>query len=245
MLLVEQPRNGGRHTNYRAGISSATREGPLCRLSPDLSQVQVLGHRIDKVKTVYALTRRRDEAIQPYCSLDSAAVWLSAESNCLEHVKTIIADEEVAVQTHVRNLTMNLWEIPHTGRLRPISTDRWPEVLQAYQDTVSHYGEAVRTRSFSRKSAEEVSCFKHGYAMNGSNRPYFFTEHDRVGRGTPDVQAGDPVVVLYSYPAPFILRYGEDSKVAELIGDAYLDGCMDADTMPPDGKGPEEWFTIG
>jgi hypothetical protein len=43
----------------------------------------------------------------------------------------------------------------------------------------------------------------------------------------------------------FILRDGEDSKLAELIGDAYLDGCMDADTIPSEGKEPEEWFTIG
>jgi hypothetical protein len=45
---VEQPLNGGRRTDYGAGISSATPEGPLAQFSPDLSQFQVLGHRIDK-----------------------------------------------------------------------------------------------------------------------------------------------------------------------------------------------------
>lgn len=84
----------------------------------------------------YALTHQRDEALQPNYSLSSAAVWLSAESNCLDHLKAITA-AEVAVQTHVHNLTMNLWEILHTGRLRPISKGRWPEVLQAYEDAVS------------------------------------------------------------------------------------------------------------
>lgn len=77
------------------------------------------------------------------------------------------------------------------------------------------------------------------------DRSYFITQHGRVGRGCYQDQPGDILVVLYSATVPFILRYAKDSKVATLIGDAYLYGCMDLDTMPPEGRGPDKWFTIG
>jgi hypothetical protein len=50
---------------------------------------------------------------------------------------------------------------------------------------------------------------------------------------------------LYTTRNPFLLRYEDGSDVATLVGEAYLDGCMDLETMPSEGRGPDEWFTIG
>jgi hypothetical protein len=42
----------------------------------------------------------------------------------------------------------------------------------------------------------------------------------------------------------FILRYEQGSEVWKLVGDAYLHGCMNLDSMPEVGRGPDMEFTI-
>jgi hypothetical protein len=82
-------------------------------------------------------------------------------------------------------------------------------------------------------------------AMNRcQKRPYFVTKHSRLGRGPLNMQIGDQICILYSGETPFALRYEDGSNVAKLIGDAYLDGCMDLATMPDEGRGPDQIFTI-
>jgi hypothetical protein len=59
------------------------------------------------------------------------------------------------------------------------------------------------------------------------------------------MQVGDQICILYSGDTPFVIRYDDGSNVAKLVGDAYLDGCMDLATMSDEGRGPDQIFTIG
>jgi hypothetical protein len=68
---------------------------------------------------------------------------------------------------------------------------------------------------------------------------------ERVGRGSVLEKVGDVLVMLHTAPLPYILRYEEEGSVAQLVGEAYLDGCMDVRALSVKGRGPDEWFTIG
>ncbi len=55
---------------------------------------------------------------------------------------------------------------------------------------------------------------------------------------------GDAVCVFYQAGPVFILRHEQGSGVWKLIGDAYLHGCMDLDSMPEAGRGSDTTFII-
>ncbi|MCJ1291717.1 hypothetical protein MMC34_003262 [Xylographa carneopallida] len=234
---------------YAAGISTTTSlQQTLCLKTS--TQLKVSGFRIDWVKDFVYLA---DQVHRGRCELamsDNAfrKKWLLQNEACFERTKQLVEDPRIALQTHVRNLTMNYWDMEF-DLLAPISTDHWPIVLQAYSDLVNILRHFVYGTEFEDSDSSvrfrALGVINSSAAMNGAARPYFFTQNGRIGRGPVGIQPNDMICVLYSAPAPFVLRYDGESDVATLIGDAYLDGCMDYDTMPTQGRGPEETFTIG
>ena len=78
-----------------------------------------------------------------------------------------------------------------------------------------------------------------------SRTSILMTKHGRLGRGATNTKVGDQICILYSARIPFILRYEDGSNAAKFIGDAYLDGYMNLETMPDEGRGPDQILTIG
>ncbi|MCJ1439315.1 hypothetical protein MMC27_008707 [Xylographa pallens] len=143
---------------------------------------------------------------------------------------------------------MNYWDMEF-DLIAPIALDHWPIVLQAYSDLVNILRHFVYGTGFENSDSpvrlRALGVMNASAAMIGAARPYFFTQNGRIGRGPVGIQPNDFICVLYSAPAPFVIRYDSESDAAKLIGDAYLDECMDFDNMPTLGRGPEEIFTIG
>jgi hypothetical protein len=154
------------------------------------------------------------------------------------------------LSTHLRNLRLGLWT-HDSYEMKLMNVDDLPEINRCYEELISP--RAVSANSSNTFPAEEpednyltpsARKFLDIDGHNHDQRTYFFTEQGRVGRGCPGDRAGDILVALYTAPELFVLRYEDGSDVARLIGEAYLDGCIDLDTMPSEGRGPEEWFTL-
>ncbi|MCJ1316715.1 hypothetical protein MMC15_002036 [Xylographa vitiligo] len=234
---------------YMAGISTITSLEQTLYLKTS-TQLEVLGFRIDRIKDFIFLA---DQAHRGRCELamsDNAfrKEWLLRNEACLERTRQLVKNPSIALQTHVRNLTMNYWDMEF-DLIAPISPGHWPIVLQAYADLVNTLRHFVYGIDFEDSDSpirfRALEVINTSAAMNGATRPYFFTQNGRLGRGPVGIQPNDLICVLYSAPAPFVIRYDGKSDVAKLIGDAYLDGCMDFDNMPTQGRGPEEVFTLG
>ncbi|MCJ1282303.1 hypothetical protein MMC26_001626 [Xylographa opegraphella] len=234
---------------YMAGISTKISLPQALRLRTS-TQLEVVGFKIDRIKDfIYLAYEVHQERLELALS-DNAfrKEWLMRNRACFERTRQGVNDPNIALQTHVRNLTMNYWDMEF-DLLAPITPEHWPIVLQAYSDLLNVLRHSVYCTDFEdsddpmRRRALEV--IYTSAAMNCAARPYFFTETGRIGRGPVGIQPNDLICVLYSAPAPFVLRYDGESEVAKLIGDTYLDECMDFDNMPSPGRGPEEIFTIG
>ncbi|MCJ1386581.1 hypothetical protein MMC17_009707 [Xylographa soralifera] len=252
ILAAVRPRgwNGDQvRFGYRAGISSTTSLPQTLRLKRS-TQLEVTGFRIDRIKdSIYLADQiHRGRFEIAICENAFRKEWLLQNEACLERTRQLIKDPSIALQTHVRNLTMNYWDIEF-DLIAPISPDHWPIVLQAYSDLVNISRHFVYGTEFENSDSpirlRALEVMNSSAAMNGAARPYFFTQNGRIGRGPVGIQQNDLICVLYSAPAPFVLRYDNESNVAKLIGDAYLDECMDFDSMPTKGRCPEEIFTIG
>lgn len=76
------------------------------------------------------------------------------------------------------------------------------------------------------------------------HRTFFSTCGERVGLRPADIRTGDTVYVLYGGAKLYVLRFLEGGKLAEVIGDAYLDGCMTLSEMDGSLRGANEYFAI-
>jgi len=62
-----------------------------------------------------------------------------------------------------------------------------------------------------------------------AGRKFFLTEKGFMGCGNP--QVGDEVWLLFGGRIPFVLRPNQDGSTFSMIGDCYLHGFMDGETM--------------
>ena len=232
-------------TGVRAGWSDSSPLQYNVSFVANSDSIQIPGFEIDSIDAFVPLKNVREGRQEPILGPDgTAAQWLEREEICIELAYNACHDSDRALKAHVRTLVTNTWE-----SRTPISHDVWPTVKQAYDYWLE------LCNSWKLHSTYEGPASNPGHRRRAIGfcrgidrcraRPYFVTRHKRLGRGAMNMKVGDQICILYSARSPFILRYEDGSNVAKLIGDAYLDGCMNLETMPDEGRGPDRIFTIG
>ena len=111
-------------------------------------------------------------------------------------------------------------------------------LTQSYSSTTSstHVSEDDERQQLAQQYISQLGWWQE--------RPFYTTKHGRIGRGAFNMRAGDEICVFYQAGPVFILRHEQGSDVWKLVGDAYLHGCMDFDSMPEASRGPDTTFII-
>jgi hypothetical protein len=95
------------------------------------------------------------------------------------------------------------------------------------------------------------SDFRYLFGLTRKSYRFFVTANGRMGMGPPDMEVGDPVCILFGGQTPYILRKREvvnqeSEDGYRLIGECYLHGVMDGESMKQLEKGEfhEETFVL-
>ena len=231
---------------WRAGLGDKAAEDGGIRLIKDSSSLQIPGFQIDVVDEVFHIggpysgaagqeDRGRDGNI---------GAFLERDRQCLELTLHLFDDVNNAQDAYARTLIVNSW---FNGLLIQLSqTER---VRNSYEDSKAYLAQSdTSTTAATHISADdERQQLAQQYITQlgwWQERPFYTTKNGRIGRGAFNMQAGDAICVFYRAGPVFILRYEQGSEVWKLVGDAYLHGCMDLESMPEAGRGPDVKFTI-
>jgi hypothetical protein len=247
-------------TLERDGFVEPSLAIPQVRFGDYVRHLHIQGFRLDRI--AYTNSRRRPEDDR---SMEHINIWLEWQSSALKALESWprpSADSSRLIETHLRNLTMNTWTPdwgPEVPKRSIIATD-YPFMEKCYQAFLSHCEGIIAGEEplLDMGGGDEYGLFPMGdYAIRFHSSmydtigqpesfSYFITEKGRVGRGSVMETVGDVLVLLNTVPVPYILRYdGKDPSVAKLVGEAYLDGCMDVGAISVDERSPDEWFVIG
>ena len=78
------------------------------------------------------------------------------------------------------------------------------------------------------------------------DRTFFCTKGGRIGIGPRGIQPGDLICILYGAQPLYVLRReGNGKEPLQILGDAFVHGCMDLDDMYEEVKSSYEVFEIG
>ena len=232
---------------FRAG-GKFSRDVPRYKVETlsDSTHIRVHGFRLDRVKSLHTLGVPIPYWAFNMLNIDSklASCWIEQESCCLQLASDSISDLVEAKHAHLRNLT---WNSISDGVL--IAESDWPRVMRVYDAVLQLFQDAVNGRlpkvyGWNEDMYAIIAQIEAKAVAKRFARPYFVTEHGRLGRGVPGMQVGDEICVLYGTTAPILLRFNKSSDMAAVIGDVYLDGCMHLDTMLEEGRGKDEVFIL-
>jgi len=241
-------------SNYRAGISDLEKRDFRVNLIEGTNHLELSGFRLDDVCQVVASgvktgpnSKVFDSHEETVKSGTGVAQW---EWKCL------------ALSQKVYNCPPH--EIPFAHKCTMVAESHPPgclypigkEFCENYEYARCLYNLIIDPLSSDQgpgvrlKDLEDKSLFKRGAryleaASYWAGHPFFVTSKGRIGLGPARIQPGDVICVLYSGGPLYVLRYESESKVATLIGDAYVYGCMDLDQLPPEERGVDETFIIG
>jgi hypothetical protein len=231
---------------WRAGLGDKAIRGSGIRLIGKTSSIQVLGFQIDVVDKVFYTGGPSSAAVG---QVDrgregNVAAFLERDAHCLELTRRLFDDVSNAQDIYARTLIVNSWI---NGS--PIQLSQTERVRNAYEDSkaylaqsgTSHIAATHNSLDGERQRLSQQYISQLGYWQE---RPFYTTESGRIGRGAYNMQAGDIICVFYQAKPVFILRYDQGNEVWNLMGDAYLHGCMDLDSMPELGRRPDITFTI-
>ena len=98
----------------------------------------------------------------------------------------------------------------------------------------------------SMEEMKAVDDFNRELRNACQDRTFFNTKDGRIGIGPRETQPGDLVCILYGAKPLYVLRRGGDGKEPlQILGDAFVHGCMDLDDMYEEVKSSYEVFEIG
>jgi hypothetical protein len=231
---------------WRAGLGDKAAEDGGIRLIKDSSSLQIPGFQIDVVDEVLHIGGPYSAAVgQEDRGRDgNMAAFLERDRQCLELTLHLFDDVNNAQDAYARTLIVNSWI---NGLLIQLSqTER---VRSAYEDSKAYLAQSgTSTTATTHLSADdEREQLAQQYITQlgwWQERPFYTTKNGRIGRGAFNMRAGDAICVFYRAGPVFILRYEQGSEVWKLVGDAYIHGCMDLESMPEAGRGPDVKFTI-
>ena len=231
---------------WRAGLGNIAAEGGGIRLIKGSSSLQIPGFQIDVVDEVFPIGGPYSAAVgQEDRGRDgNIAAFLERDKQCLELTLRLFDDVGNAQDAYARTLIINSW---FDGSLvQPSQTKRVRNAYDDFKVYLAQSGASATASTHIWADGERQQLAQQYITQLGwwQERPFYTTKNGRIGRGAFDMQAGDAICVFYRAGPVFILRYEQESEVWKLVGDAYLHGCMELDSMPEAGRGPDVKFTI-
>ena len=235
------------HQSWHAGIlrGSPQRTGTGISIITDSLEVKVSGFVIDEVQDVVDLgspTPASDE--QGELSLENLmARFLDMNARCWTLSQDAYSGTSEALEAHSSALVVN------TGADgSPILPSQHEKVSQAYLDAIAYLSRGGSQESDTARdlSSEQRRTGMHQYLRQlgwWGRRPFFATRNGRIGRGAASMKAGDTLCVFYAAGPVFVLR-SKESGSYKLVGDAYLHGCMDLESLPSTGRSPDQDISI-
>jgi hypothetical protein len=210
------------------------------------SSIQIPGFRIDVVDEVVHIGGPYSAAVgqEDKGRGGNTVAFLERDKQCLELARHCFADVNNAWDAYARTLIVNSW---YNGSSIQLSQSE--RVRNAYEDAKANLAQNVSrittaTHIPSDDAREQLAQQYITQLGWWQERPFYTTKHGRIGRGAFNMRAGDEICVFYQAGPVFILRHEQGSDVWKLVGDAYLHGCMDFDSMPEAGRGPDVTFII-
>ncbi|MCJ1390797.1 hypothetical protein MMC18_003658 [Xylographa bjoerkii] len=230
---------------WSAGIIRGESHASSISTSPDSPHIRVSGFVIDAVQAVVRLGQpapAADEQGEP--NPDSVkADFLENNSTCSMLCQKAYNDADESISAYSRTLIVNTW-----ADGSPVMPSQQDRISQAYRDTIAYLktGEPAAADRDEDLDLEQREQVMHQYLRQlgwWGQRPFFTTKDKRIGRGPASMRAGDALCVFYGAGPVFVLRRS-DGDLYELIGDAYLHGCMDLEALPPGARGQDQDFVL-
>ena len=233
------------HQNWRAGILVGHSHG--IRMIPNSPNIRVQGFILDEVQDVIHLGSPNPESEQQEeSSSDTPRSNFTVTNNdCFQLTQKAYPDINEAINAYSRTLIVNTWADGSA-----ILSSQRDSISQTYIDCISHLSPIISSGSTAK--TEEDTDFEHRKQLMNQylrqlgwwrNRPFFTTKNSRIGRGAISMKAGDVLCAFYGVGPVFILR-PKDQEMYELVGDAYLHGCMDLASLPLSARTVDREFII-
>ena len=232
--------------NWRAGLGDKPAKKGDIRLIEGSSSIQIPGFRVDVVDEVIHMGGPFSPAVgQEDRGEDGNTVaFLEMDTRCLELTRRCFGDVNDAQDAYARTLIVNSWidgssiQLSQSERVR----DAYEHSRAYLTQNVTSTTEAIYIPADdAREQLAQQYITQLGWWQE---RPFYTTKNGRIGRGAFNMREGDAICVFYEAGPVFILRHEQGSDIWKLVGDAYLHGCMDLDSMPEAGREQDMAFII-
>ena len=230
------------HQPWRCGIQLGQTYDNVVQFIPDSPRIKVRGFVLDVVENMVHLGQP-SAAIEGQQDLGpdgNRARFLKLEASCYELAQSLIQAPDLAPEAYACTLIINTWADGST-----IAASQRGIARQAYLDARI---QLAQNREEDRDDGEaERQARMHQYIRQlgwWQDRPFYTTRRGRIGRGPFNLRSGDHICAFYGAGPAFALRFGDGGQ-AQLIGDAYLHGCMDFEAISPVDRGQDQEFILG
>ena len=232
------------HQNWRAGILVGNRQRRGIRMMPNSPNIQVQGFILDEVQDVIHLGSPDLEQaeLNPGTPRTNFTV---TNSECFHLTQKAYSGLNEAINAYSHTLIVNT--LANGSAILPSQRDN---ISQAYLDCVNHLSSTPG--SSSKPNPEGDTDFEQRKQLMNQylrqlgwwrNRPFFTSKNSHIGRGAMGMKAGDFLCAFYGAGPIFVLRPRE-GEMYEMVGDAYLHGCMDLTSLPLDARTADRDFIV-
>ncbi|KAG5801810.1 hypothetical protein H9Q74_014141 [Fusarium xylarioides] len=221
--------------DFSAGISKSRHsKHPVCDISfcENDEFLRIRGFRLDVVSEVVDDPRLHGCLGDiPEEHSQAAEEW---EDACLSLAKRVTNETDRIPNIYGRTLTSG------GGQMGKESPESWERAYQhAFRDEP---GKSHRSIGY---NMAHVKAMFISEVQRSQGRSFFSTRDGRLGRGPAGLQQGDMICCFYGAGPLFILRSTlQDNGVTQLVGDAYIFGCMDFDSLDKSDEIENEVFII-
>ena len=223
-------------TNYHAGFEAGD-QNQTCFIisSQDSNSIKTRGFLVDKILNKVQ-SRWKDSESSEIFQRETAAQALAWEAACLKLSQKVYKQPATVPEGHWRTLIANklINQACVTNQRREYNL--LLRVLQyIYTQGQQPLHEGPRTwELLGLTISETVNVQTFGTSVNQATQGHSFisTTEGRIGLVPEEAQAGDLICVLYNVSTPLILRpRAYDKRLHELIGESYIHGLMDGETL--------------
>ena len=164
---------------------------------------------------------------------------LAWEAECMQIFREACSNDENGLEAKYRTPIIDHFDpvspVPSTRSLREDYLNlkqSWFELSQSLPSKLP---------TFAAKQSE----MRYQKAIDLQNsRTLFNTNGGWVGLGPDAFRLGHVIPVFYSTAPTLALRFDQTSEKASLIGDAFVNGLMDLNTLPVGTRGTDDWFCL-
>ena len=233
--------------NWHAGILAGNPQRGGIHMMPGSPNIRVSGFNLDEVQEVIHLGSPAPESErQAELEPDVPVINFTATNiECFQLTQKVYSGINEAIDAYSRTLIVDT--LANGSAILPSQRD---SISQAYLDCINHLSST--TSSSDEPNQERDADFKQRKQFMNQylrqlgwwrNRPFYTTTKSRIGRGAMSMKAGDVLCAFYGAGPIFVLR-PRDGEMYEMVGDAYLHGCMDLNSLPMDARTADRDFVI-